>query len=362
MRDKKIFMFILLVTVFILAFVIIGCEEEPVIEQPEESDEQIDEVTEWLFFSAYGPEDGAICEIWPQLFEEVKEATGGRLVIETYWYGQHPYEGEDMLQILKEGNAQLTSFYGGYISASEPVLGMVDLPLLLPIDPMESWEVVSHLWGNFEQDRSGVLEDVLQSKWNASMVHSMPASPQRFFTVGYAVEDIESFNGRKVRVYSPELAKLVEIMGGTPVSVSFSEVYTSLSTNLIDGLVTSTAFGYSGGFFDFCDHINMWEIASGSDGLMVNLDALNSLPPDVKDEFLRVMRESAQKPEMLELNQNDEIVNMLVESNDVKVVYPTEENRNEVIEIVKNEIWEPFIDMVGDDAQRVLEQIEEMQK
>jgi TRAP-type transport system periplasmic protein len=357
LKNLKKIKLLLFVFVLILACVLAGCAAQPT---QEEADEQVDEVIKWSFFSAYGPEDGACCVVWPRLFEEVEEATGGRLVIETYWYGQHPYEGKDMLKVLQDGHAELSHLYGGYITATEPVLGIQDLPMLLPTDPMEAWAIVSRLWGNFEQDRSGVLEDILQDKWNASMIHALPASPQRFFTVGYPVEDIESLRGRKVRVYSPELAKLVEIMGGTPVSLSFSEVYTSLSTNLIDGLVTSTAFGYSAGFFDYCDHINMWEIASGSDGLIVSLDALNALPSDVKDIFLKIMRESALKPEMLELEENDEVVKTLVDSGKATVVKPMEENRNEVIEALKIEIWEPWMEVVGTDAQRALQQIEEM--
>ncbi len=352
-RYQKTSVFKFLMVTLVLTLIFTGCATQPSVDQSDE-----DEVTQWSFYSAYGEEEGACGEVWSRLFDEIEEATEGRLVIDAYWYGQHPYEGEDMLRVLEEGNAQLSHFYSGYLTAVEPVFGVDAIPMLLPTDPMEAWEVIARIWGNFDQDRSGVLEDILQERWNASMVHMLPASPQRFFTAGYEIEDINSLKGHKVRVYSPELAKLVEIMGGTPVSVSFGEVYTSLATNLIDGLVTSTAFAESGGFFDFCDAINMWEIMSGTDGLMVSQEALNNLPSDVKAIFLEIMHESAMKPEMLELNQNDEIVEMLVQSGKVKAVVPTQENRDEVIEIVKKEIWEPWMEAVGDDGQRVLNQIE----
>lgn len=349
---KSICMF--LVLILILAITLVGCGSS---EKP--ADQSTDDVTEWSFYAAYGPEEGACSEIWPQLFDQIKEETGGRLVISTYWYGQHPYEGEDMLKALEDGSCQLAHFYGGYLSSTEPVFGVDAIPMLLPTDSMEAWDILAKLWGNFEQNTDGVLEGILEERWNASMVHMIPASPQRFFTDGYAVEDINSLKGHKVRVYSAELAKLVEIMGGTPVSISFSEVYTGLSTNLIDGLITSTAFAESGGFFDFADNINTWEIMSGTDGLMVSLDALNSLPPDVKEIFLKVMRESAMKPEMLELEQNDAIVNKLEEAGTAKVVAPTEESRSEVTEAVKKEIWEPWMNKIGDDAKRVIDQINE---
>ena len=63
-----------------------------------------DETTVWSFYTAYGPEDGACCEIWQQLFDKIYEETDGRLKIEIYWYGQHPYEGEEMLKVVKDGS------------------------------------------------------------------------------------------------------------------------------------------------------------------------------------------------------------------------------------------------------------------
>ena len=65
------------------------------------------------------------------------------------------------------------------------------------------------------------------------------------------------------------------------------------------------------------------------------------------------------KPEMLELEQNDAVVSNLVASGNVKVVVPTEENRNAVIEAVKEKIWKPWMDSIGDDAEKVINQINE---
>jgi len=190
----------------------------------------------------------------------------------------------------------------------------------------------------------------------------VPASAQRFFTRGYAAEGIGSFKGHKVRVYSPELSKLVEIMGGTPVSVSFGEVYTSLSTNLIDGTVTSTAFADSGGWFDYIDTINMWEIMSGTDGLAVSLKALNALPADVKAVFLRIMQESAMKPEMLELSDNAVVLEKLLLTGKVKAFVPKADARQKVAAAVEKEIWTPWLANTGEEGKKVIAQVREFQK
>jgi len=343
---------ILLAVILVLSLSLVGCGGS---EEPEEIGS--DEVIEWAFYSAYGPDEGACCEIWKQLFAQIEEETDGKLIITPYWYGQHPYEGEDMLKALEDGSCQLSHFYSGYLSAVEPIFGADAVPMLFPSDPMESWEVTARLWGNFQQDTGGVLESILQERWNASMVHMLPASPQRIFSVGYPVDKIGSLKGHKIRVYSPELGKLVEILGGTPVSVAFSEVYTSLSTNLIDGYITSTMFAESGGLFDYTDHINALEIMASTDGIVVDLDKLAELPQDIRDTFLRIMSDSAMKPEMIELEMNDEIVKERTATGEVQFIVPTEEDRNAIVEKVKTEIWGPWLELTGEEGQRVIEQV-----
>jgi len=317
-------------------------------------------VTQWSFYSAYGPEDGACSVIWPQLFREIQEKTDGRLVITTFWSGQHPYDPADMLKAVEDGAAHLSHFYSGYLSAVEPIFSLDIIPLMLPTDPDDAWKVMAGVWGNFSGDKSGVLENILQERWGASMVHMIPASPQRFFSIGFDIAGRADMTGYKIRTYSPELAELVQIMGGTPIPLAFAEVYTSLATNLIDGLITSTAFAYSGGFFDYIDEIGMWEIAQGTDGMVVSLDALNALPDDVREIFLTTMKESALKPEGLEIEQNDEIVERLVAEGKVRLTFPPEAEREFIKTQVRERIWAPWLQRTGAEGQMLLDQIDEI--
>lgn len=363
MRKKNAFFVVCLFLILTLAW-FSGCKGESVEKAvPEAVTEEVKqlestgEIIEWSMFTAYGQEDGACCEVWPIVFRDVEQATGGRLKINIYWSGQHPYEGSDMLKVIRDGEAELAHFYSGYLTSVEPVFGIDSIPMLLPENAMHAFGALARLWGDFEQNTDGVLENILQNRWKASMIHLMPASPQRFFTDGYEITGIGSLRRHKVRVYSPELAKLVTILGGTPVSLSFGEVYTGLSTGLIDGLVTSLQFAESGGFMEICDTINMWEIMAAMDGVMVSIDALNQLPPDVRDVFLQVVRNSAQKPEMKEIINNAIILEeQLLEGK--KALVPDPNERDKVIKQVEAEIIKPWIDSTGEEAKIAIEQIE----
>jgi len=316
------------------------------------------EVTTWSFYSAYGVNDAACCEVTVRLFNEIEEKTDGRLKINTYWSGMHPYDDYDMLKALSDGSAEIVYFLSGYLSAVEPIFAVDSMPLMIPTAPMAAWAIISDMWGDYTGDKnSSILERLLQENWGATMVHNMPASPQRIFTRGFDVPDMYSLKGAKIRTYNPELAKFVEIMGGTPVPIAFAEVYTSLATNLIDGLITSTAFGHSGGIFDYCDVINMWEISQSTDGMVASLDALAALPDDVREIFLSVMRESALKPEMLDHDLNEEVVKVL-KSEGVKVVTPNFDDWSAVREVCKEQIWDAWLERVGPNGQLLLDQID----
>ena len=356
MRVEKSKWVLLFAVVMTLSLVLAGCGGgEPAGEEGSGG-----EVIEWSFYSPYGPEDSACCRIWPALFEQIEEETNGQLVITTYWSGQHPYSGEDMLRVIDEGAAELAHFYGGYIASVEPVLAVDALPLLFPSDPIEAWAVTSALWGDFSQNTEGALEKVLEENWGASMIHMVPATSQRLMTMDYEAGAIGSLTGHKIRTYSAEFGEFVQALGGTPVTISASEVYTSLATNLIDGLITSVVFADAGGYFDYVNTINMWEITQSSDGLMVSMEALNSLPDEVKEVFLRVMYDSATKPEMLEIEENDTIVEAKEASGEVTIVVPSDEERAQVSAIMSEKIWTPWESKTGEAGAAVLEQINEM--
>jgi len=350
-RKQRLTSGIVILLALILCFSIVGVTDS----------QAKDKVYKWSFFSAYGPGDSACCEIWPALFKEVEQATDGRLQISVFWSGEHPYKGSDMLKVLRDNQAELTHFYGGFLTSVEPVFGIDAIPMLFPSDSDESFKITLKLWGDLKQDRNGVLENILEERWNGSMIHILPATHQRIHTKGYAIEGIGSLKGHKVRVYSPELAKLVEILGGTPVSIGFGEVYTALSTGMVDGLTTSVYFANQGGFFDFCDTVNLWELMAAVDGLMVNKKALDELPPDIRKTFLDIMHKSAVKPERAELMTNAFVLEQLIKKGKTAYV-PTKEKRDAVVERCKTEIWEPWMTQAGADGKAALKQVEAVKK
>jgi len=315
---------------------------------------------EWSLFTTFGPEDASICYIWPKLFDEIKQRTNGQLNISIYWNGQHPYKGEDFLKIIKEGTVELVHLSAGYITSTEPVLGFFALPVVLPDESMERFNAEAAMWGNFEQ-KDGFLENILKNKWEAVTVHGIPGCWIRLFTKGYIADGIGSLKGHKIRVFSPELAKFVEILGGTPVSISYGEVYTALSTGLIDGAITTLQVANAAGWLDQCDTINLWNLIAYMDSTVVGIKALDELPDDIKKIFLDVMRTSAQKPEMLELYRESMLLEEKI-TEGYSLYVPDDVLKATVREKIMEQVIEPWLDSTGDSGKKAFEELEKITK
>ncbi|MBA7522678.1 hypothetical protein ES705_14798 [subsurface metagenome] len=295
----------------------------------------------WSLFTNFGPNEAAICYIWPRLFDEIREKTNGQLDISVFWEGQQPYTGGDLLKVVKDGTAELVHFGAGFLTSTEPVLGLFALPFIKPDTSMERFKAEAAMFGNFEQ-KDEFLENILEDKWGAQLIHGLPGCWIRIFTKGYKVDSINSLKGHKIRVFSPELAKFVSILGGTPVTIEYGEVYTALSTGLIDGAITTLQVAESAGWLDVLDTINIWNITAYMDATAVNTKALNKLPDDIKNIFLEVMRSSAQKPELAELQSEALLLERKI-TEGYTLYVPDEALKKVVREKIQEQVINPWI-------------------
>lgn len=219
---------------------------------------------------------------WVELAEEVKKATDGRLVIELYLPGEHPYGPADSLRAVRDNEFQITGLTGGYVTGVDPRLGVLDLPMLLPGGDYETFLKVHDVFDKY-------LGKVLTEDWNSQvLIHHNWGNMQFFMKKGF-VENWDSFKGKKVRVWSAEIADLVTLLNGTPVNIAWGEVYTSLATGLVDGLTTDFFSAYSTRLTELAPDVTMMSYMFGTNNYIVNKDALNALPEDVKNILLDVM-------------------------------------------------------------------------
>jgi TRAP-type C4-dicarboxylate transport system substrate-binding protein len=104
------------------------------------------------------------------------------------------------------------------------------------------------------------------------------------------IRKIEDFEGLQIRTAGKYLLPpLVEAVGAVPLFLPMPEVYDGLQKGMMDG-ATGLANLFMGlKFYEVCKY--QIEIGLGGDaaeGLMINLDVWNSLPPDIQKVFMDV--------------------------------------------------------------------------
>jgi len=219
---------------------------------------------------------------WVTLANAVKEATNGQLIIELYLPGEHPYGPADSLRAVKNNDFQITGLTGGYVTGVDPRLGALDLPMLLPGGDYDTFLKVHKIFDNY-------LFKILAEDWNSKvLIHHNWGSMQFFMKKGF-IANWDSFKGKKIRVWSAETADLVKLLNGTPVNIPWGEVYTSLATGLVDGLTTDFFSAYSTRLTELAPNVTMMSYMYGTNNYIVNQDALNALPSDIREILLNVM-------------------------------------------------------------------------
>lgn len=99
------------------------------------------------------------------------------------------------------------------------------------------------------------------------------------------IRNMEDLKGMKIRSYSVNI-EAMELLGGTPVSMKFSDVYELMGKGGIDGFMTNMTAIVPRRLYEVCKYATLVPLGGG----IVNwggmsLDRFNELPEDIQDVF-----------------------------------------------------------------------------
>jgi TRAP-type C4-dicarboxylate transport system substrate-binding protein len=155
-----------------------------------------------------------------------------------------------------------------------------------------------------------IMRDLHMKKGNVVYLANVGGSPNsafRFFTRDKI--DAPDFTNMKIRV-TPVYTELVKALGGTPITMKPSEVYTALERKVVDG------YGWSyGGITDFA-----WQEVTGyvvdepffsaNTSILINRDAWDKMPADVQAELeaIGIELEKAAEKAMAAYNAKEDVL------------------------------------------------------
>ena len=184
---------------------------------------------------------GGHYQVWQWMEKNIPEVTDGEVEIEITTAPELGLGGTEMLRVLRAGLVDIADVNASYVAGDFPLIEATDLSGVY--NSPEQQQECSEAWLKHVVEPR---EDIMGGKvltnfyWNASFLYSK-----------FPVNNLDDVKGHKPRVYSANLAQWIKALGGEPVQMVFSEVYSAIQRGVIDAIVTGP---------DQVKGLSMWEI------------------------------------------------------------------------------------------------------
>lgn len=268
-------------------------------------------------------------EMAERLAEDVKKASGGRLILEVYAVGAIA-EYAEMANAVKDGTLDMaaisTGAQSGILGKKAYLFGGSGSPGGFNPDEFLAWV--------YEGDG----EDIMREYIDATGVHFLTictaSGAELFCHSNVKLETVEDFKGVKFRTLGMWADVLTEI-GASVVNVAGGEIYQSAEKGLIDAFeYCDAAINYSMGYQDIMKYIGVPGIHSPvcTEAMYVNQDTWNSLPEDLQTILYQCTKAMALESPYYFAKQDAEAMEKFVEEG-VEIFTLSEETQKQFLDI-----------------------------
>ena len=188
---------------------------------------------------------------------------------------------KDTLRLGRKGTFDIVQSTVGEAARDDPFLEGLDL---IGVSP-----TLDELKKAVDAYRD-ILSARVEAKFNAKVMTLWPYGPQVFYCKP-AITGLKDFKGLKIRTYTPSMSALVQAVGGTPVALSFKEVYPGLQRGIADCAITSPTSGNTGNWPEVTTHYFPLGISWSVNAHFMNVDSWNKLSADQQDKLAAAFRE-----------------------------------------------------------------------
>lgn len=176
----------------------------------------------------------------------------------------------EQLRVMKSGLFDIVSLRISQNSRDEPTILGLDLVGASP--DYATGRKVTKAYFQAADER-------LQKQFNVKLLGVWPFGPQMLFCKK-PISKLADIKGLKVRTADQILAKFIEMVGGTPVPISFADTHQSLSLGVVDCAITGPSSANSAGWPEVTTHQLPVGFQLGMNGYAISLKAWNQLKPD----------------------------------------------------------------------------------
>ena len=213
----------------------------------------------------------------------VMKKSGGRIEVVTHPGGALGFKERDQFTAVADGALEMANTPFDKLVGLAPIFALQSLPFLTPtVAETKVMLDVARPW--YEKAFNGS---------NQTLLFGAPYTPQGIWAKKL-IRTVADLKGLKMRTYDVTGTKTFLAAGAKPVQMSWADVSSSLSTNIIEAVLTSDESGVSARFWDQgLKYFNFLGYTMGIGAVTMNLNKYKSLPPDLQ----KVIRDAAAETE-----------------------------------------------------------------
>lgn len=221
------------------------------------------------------------CDKWAEL---VAEATDGAVEIQVYPSSQLGTKA-DLIEMMLMGKNVCTIADGSYLMDYVPDFGVVMGPFLFT-DWDDMYKITGSDWWT---DVSSQLEEqglkIVSTNWVYGERQLMTKTP---------VNSLSDLKNLKIRVPNNDISvAMFNDLGAAPTPMALSEVYTSLSQGVVDGVENPLTTLYNNKFQEVCKNVTMTNHQMTFSNFVVGQEFWNSLPAEYQQAVVSCGEEAA---------------------------------------------------------------------
>ena len=216
-----------------------------------------------------------------RISERIAEETGGDLTIKVHLGKTLQIASSDITQAVGDGIVDFAADY--FFSGNVPIARVLNLPMLIEND--EEWNKAY-----------AAMEPILQEAFAQQGVKLLGGYryPQQIIFATFEINSLADLSGHKIRVTSPEQGKFIEEFDGAAITLSGSEVPTSLERGVIEGVLTASAGGAKK-WHEFLPYNYRFPVNYGNSMIIANSDIFADLEEDQQKALAAIVMEEGKK-------------------------------------------------------------------
>lgn len=232
---------------------------------------------DWTAYTYSSVSSTAAVKGMNRIVERAAKETDGDLTMTLHLGKTLQIASSDITQAVGDGIVDFAADF--FFSGNVPIARVLNLPMLIENDA--EWDAA------YKALQPTLVEAFKQQ--NVVLLGGYRYPEQTIFTT-FPMTSLADLAGHKIRVTSPEQGKFVEAFGGAPITLSGSEVPTSLERGVIDGVLTASAGGAKN-WHEFLKSDYRFPVNYGNSMIIANADAFDALDPGVQETLRKIVAE-----------------------------------------------------------------------